>query len=115
MARPRPGFKIGRLPVALYGAAMSIPRRAVLAVPILSGAGVALAQASIGTATLQQDGTLILRLRAQGPGGQAGESVLRYPPGHPERDMLIRHVGGLAPGQSKPFPPLVDSRPPAPR
>lgn len=90
---------------------MPISRRFLPAL-VLAG-GSAFAQASIGTATLQQDGTLILRLRAQGP--EHGDAVLRYPPGHPDRDALIRHAGGLAPGETKPFPPLVNPRPPAPR
>ncbi len=91
---------------------MSLPRRVL---PLLLAGGAPLAQASIGTATLQQDGTLVLRLRAQGPGSEHGDAVLRYPPGHPDRDALIRHVGGLQSGETKPFPPMADPRPPAPR
>lgn len=90
---------------------MPLPRRLL---PLLILACVpARAQRDIGTATLQQDGTLVLRLRAQGP--EHADGVLRYPPGHPERDALIRHAGGLAPGETKPLPPLADPRPPAPR
>ncbi len=92
-----------------------LTRRLLLPLALVLPPAALHAQQSIGTATLQQDGTLILRLRAQGPGGERGDGVLRYPPGHPDRDALIRHVGGLAPGQTKPFPPMADPRPPAPR
>jgi len=90
----------------------SFSRRAL---PLLLLPATVRAQESIGTATLQPDGTLILRLRAQGHHGSAlGDGVLRYPPGHPDHDMLIRHVGGLRPGETKPFPPLASPRPPLP-
>ncbi|MBI4913799.1 MAG: hypothetical protein HY823_13775 [Acidobacteria bacterium] len=60
--------------------------------------------ATIGQATLAPDGTVILDLRAQGSGA-LGDAQFRYPPGHPEREGVLRHLGGLAPGEVKPVPP----------
>jgi hypothetical protein len=37
--------------------------------------------ASIGVATMEADGTIVLRLRATEPGGIVGEGYFRYPPG----------------------------------
>jgi len=69
------------------------------------------APASIGTAILLPDGTLVLDLLATGPGGQRGRGTLRYPPGNPDREMVLRHLGGLSPGQVKPVPPWPDDPP----
>lgn len=110
MARTGPRFKSGGAnAIARCWGMAFIPRRLL---PLLFLPLAARAQESIGTATLQPDGTLILRLRASGQGGALGDGTLRYPPGHADRDMLIRHVGGLRPGETKPFPPLASPRPP---
>jgi hypothetical protein len=61
--------------------------------------------ASIGVATMQQDGTIILQLRAESPGGIIGDSQIRYSPSDPKYQTVLAHLGGLAPGQSKPVPP----------
>jgi hypothetical protein len=61
---------------------------------------------SIGSATMQADGTIELQLRAQGPGGMVGDALLRYPPTHPQYQTILTHLGGLSPGQSKPVPPF---------
>ncbi len=60
---------------------------------------------SIGSARMEGDGTLILQLRAQAPGGTTGDALLRYSPGHPEYNRILQHLGGLAKGQEKPIPP----------
>ncbi|MCU0700075.1 MAG: hypothetical protein MUC96_26505 [Myxococcaceae bacterium] len=62
--------------------------------------------ASIGSATMQADGTLELMLRAEGPGGMVGDALVRYPPTHPEYQTVLAHLGGLKPGESKPVPPF---------
>jgi hypothetical protein len=59
----------------------------------------------IGVATMEGDGTIVLQLRAEGPGGQRGDALFRYPKGHPEYDQVLRHLGGLKKGESKPVPP----------
>ncbi len=60
---------------------------------------------SIGSARMEEDGTLILQLRAQAPGGATGDALVRYSPGHPEYNKILQHLGGLAKGQEKPIPP----------
>jgi hypothetical protein len=54
------------------------------------------------------DGTILLELRAEGAGGLRGEGRFRYPPGHPRYQAVLRHLGGLRPGESKPVPPWDD-------
>jgi len=85
-------------------------RRAVLAaLPALPGAARAQpappAPEPIGTARMEPDGTIILDLIAR-TGGAAGHGRLTYPPGHPDHAMVLRHLGGLRPGEVKPVPPF---------
>ncbi|MCA2980880.1 MAG: hypothetical protein INH41_16080 [Myxococcaceae bacterium] len=65
------------------------------------------ADASIGAATMEPDGTIVLTLRAQGPGGMRGDGLLRYPPSHPQYQVVLAHLGGLSPGESKPVRPFT--------
>lgn len=62
--------------------------------------------ASIGSATMQPDGTIVLQLRAGGGGGPVGDGRFSYPPGHPQYSMILRHLGGLRPGETRPVPPF---------
>lgn len=65
------------------------------------------APAPIGTATMQPDGTIILDLRAGGgAGGPVGDARIAYPPSHPEYQAILRHLGGLRPGETKPVRPF---------
>ena len=57
----------------------------------------------IGTATLEKDGTLVLMLRAEGP-GMLGDSRVTYPPGDPNYQAILAHLGGIKPGETKPVP-----------
>lgn len=62
---------------------------------------------SIGTASEEADGTLVLMLRAAGPGGAVGDGVKRYSPGDPNYEAVRRHVGPIPKGKSvsvRPFP-----------
>lgn len=71
-------------------------------------AGAARAQslpAPIGTARMEPDGTIVLDLVAR-QGATVGHGRLTYPPGHPDRAMILRHLGGLRPGETKPVPPF---------
>ena len=61
----------------------------------------ALEQPSIGRATMEADGTIILRLRAVSPGA-IGDALLRYPPDHAQYQSILNHLGGMTPGESKP-------------
>ncbi|HSI63638.1 MAG TPA: hypothetical protein VLE43_10985 [Candidatus Saccharimonadia bacterium] len=65
----------------------------------------------IGTATMRDDGTIEMMLRAEdakGTGsasGVRGDALLTYPPSHPEYAKILEHLGGLKKGESKPVPP----------
>ncbi len=63
---------------------------------------------SIGMAWMEQDGTVVLQLRAEGPGPILGDALLQYPTSHPEYDSVLEHLGGLLPGEEKPVPPWPD-------
>ncbi len=77
-------------------------------IAILGASLIAAAPASIGAATMAKDGTISLRLRAEGEGGMTGEGVLTYKRGDPRYGAVLRHLGGLKPGQTKPVPPWPD-------
>jgi hypothetical protein len=51
------------------------------------------------------DGTIVLDLRAGGGGGPVGDSRLTYPKTHPSYHEVLRHLGGLEPGETNPVPP----------
>jgi hypothetical protein len=59
---------------------------------------------TIGTARMEADGTLVLTLRAEGAGGVIGDAQFVYPLDHPQYRDILRHLGGLEPGQEKPVP-----------
>jgi hypothetical protein len=60
---------------------------------------------AIGAAWKEEDGTIVLQLRAESPGGARGDALLRYPPGHRQYQEILQHLGGLEIGQKKPVPP----------
>ncbi len=62
-------------------------------------------QEPIGQASMDQDGTIVLDLYPQGPGGITGIAQLRIPPGDPRYQDTLDHLGGLNPGEQKLCPP----------
>lgn len=62
---------------------------------------------SIGVATMEADGTIVLQVRAV-EGGAVAEALFRYPKDHPEYAAVLKHLGGMRPGESKPVPPWPD-------
>lgn len=60
---------------------------------------------SIGAARMDTDGTIRLRLRAAGSQGMVGDAEFTYPPGHPNYQAILKHIGGLHPGQEVAVPP----------
>jgi hypothetical protein len=60
--------------------------------------------ASIGVATMTDDGVLTLRLRSLPP-GPIGEGTMRYKPGDREYEDIKKHIGGIKPGETKPVRP----------
>lgn len=59
----------------------------------------------IGVATMQADGTIVMDLRATGP-GVMGDARITYPKDHKDYQMVLDHLDGLAPGETKPVPPF---------
>jgi hypothetical protein len=67
-------------------------------------------QNSIGSAKMLKDRTIVLDLRASGP-GMLGDARITYPPAHPEYQNVLRHLGGLQPGEEKQVPPWENAPP----
>jgi hypothetical protein len=63
--------------------------------------------APIGTATMTEDGTITLNLRAEGD-GIVGDGRLVYRKEDKGYADVLQHVGGLKPGESKLVPPWPD-------
>jgi hypothetical protein len=59
---------------------------------------------SIGVATMEKDGTIRMRLRSAGP-GPAGEGSFSYAKTNPDYNKVLKHIGGLKPGEIKSVPP----------
>ena len=66
------------------------------------------AKESIGVATMKDDGTIVLRLRAKTPHGGVGEGTLVYPPNHPEYQKILSHIGPIRKNQTVPVKPWPD-------
>ena len=64
----------------------------------------------IGTATMEADGTLVLWLRAES-GAIVGHGTMTVRPGDPHYEDYKRHIGGIAPGETKPVPAWPDEEP----
>lgn len=60
----------------------------------------------IGTATMNADGTIDLRLRTQGP--VEGEATIRYNPDDKQYQEIQRHLGGIKRGETKDVQPWSD-------
>ena len=63
----------------------------------------------IGTATMTEDGTLVLDLVAEGPAGERGIARILRPTTDPRYAAWIEHLGGLRPGEEKLVPPWPES------
>jgi hypothetical protein len=59
----------------------------------------------IGGATMRDDGTIVLDLRLQS-GEMVGHALATYPKDHPDYARVLKHLGGLRPGEEKPVPPF---------
>ena len=60
---------------------------------------------SIGVANMGADGTITLHLKSLWPDPHE-DSDLSYAPDDPQYEDIKKHLGGIAPGQSKPIPPF---------
>jgi hypothetical protein len=61
----------------------------------------------LGTADMSDDGTLSLRLRLTSDGKPVGDT-LTYKVTDRAYDNILRHLGGLNPGETKQFRPWKD-------
>ena len=66
----------------------------------------ALPPPDVGSAYMQPDGTLELRLRAETEDGTIGEALLVIAPGDPRHASMVAHLGGIQPGQGCAIPPF---------
>jgi hypothetical protein len=64
---------------------------------------------TVGVATMESDGTIVLQLRTPSDSGPLGEALFTYPTDHPEYQSVLDHLGGLSPGEAKPVPPWPDA------
>ena len=62
----------------------------------------------IGSATMTQDGTLVLDLRAEAP-GVLGIARLVHVPSDPRYAEWLEHLGGMQPGEQKLVPPWPET------
>lgn len=60
----------------------------------------------IGVATMSDDGTIVMLLRTSGP--TIGEARLVYRRDDPHYQEVLRHLGGMRPGQTKLVAPFPD-------
>ena len=90
------------LTTALLGVEPAFSHNGVL---MIDDTGQASAPASIGEATMEPDGTIVLRLRATGPDA-IGEAVSRYAPDNPRYKAVRDHLPNLKPGDRVPVPPF---------
>ena len=60
---------------------------------------------AVGTPPRTTLAVTILDLVARS-GSATGHGRLVYPPDHPDHGMILRHLGGLRPGETRPVPPF---------
>ena len=77
---------------------------------LIDGKGRVVEEASIGSATMEENGTIVLQLRAESSDGKIGDALVRYPPDHPQYEEILRHLDGLQRGESKPVPPWPEKQ-----
>lgn len=62
---------------------------------------------NVGSAYMETDGTLEMRLRTETDDGTIGEAYLVIPPGDPRYASMVKHLDNIKPGEGrtiKPFP-----------
>lgn len=76
------------------------------AIPISQG------ECVIGSATMQDDRSIILMLRAEAKDedGTVGDAAFEYRPDDPRYDEILSHLGPIEPGQDKIVPCFPDRK-----
>ncbi len=64
---------------------------------------------NIGTATLSDDGTLLMFLKYTDKDGVPMRADCSFSPKNPDYHKAIAHIGGIKPGEAKPAPPFDDN------
>jgi len=54
----------------------------------------------IGVVWMETDSSIVVRIRAEGP-GMVGEANMLFTTGHPKYQQVLNFVGGLAPEEAK--------------
>jgi hypothetical protein len=63
---------------------------------------------SIGVATMDSTGSIHMQLRGEIKGGGIAEAIVVVKPNDSQYQGILRHVGGLKPGETKSIPPWPD-------
>ena len=61
---------------------------------------------NVGSAYMQPDGTLEMRLRTETHDGTIGEAYLLIPPADPRYQSMVKHLSGIKPGEGRTIPPF---------
>lgn len=61
---------------------------------------------SVGNAYMKDDGTLEMTFRTIGPGGIIGEAYKVLAPDDPQYAAMVKHLGGIGPGEGRAIPPF---------
>jgi hypothetical protein len=64
------------------------------------------ASPDVGSAYMQDDGTLEMSLRTETRDGTIGEAFLVIAPADERYRSMVAHLGGIKPGEGKPIPPF---------
>ena len=92
---------------------MNVMLAIVLCLALAACTGSSPGEDPIGTATMREDGTIVLDLVAE-TGSTRGQARFIYPPDHEQYEEVVRHLGGLEPGRTKPVPPWPGPEAPGP-
>jgi hypothetical protein len=61
---------------------------------------------NVGSAYMQPDGTLEMSLRTETQDGTIGEAFLVIPKDDPRYADMVKHLGGIGPGEGRTIPPF---------
>lgn len=61
---------------------------------------------NVGSAFMQDDGTLEMSLRTETEDGTIGEALLVIARDDRRYERMVAHLGGIKPGEGKPIPPF---------
>ena len=66
---------------------------------------------NVGSAFMKPDGTLELSLRTETPDGTIGEALLVVAKDDPRYAGMVKHLGGIRPGEGRTIPPFPAEEP----